>query len=244
MSDKENTPRIAFFVMPTRVDSNGEYIALIAVEGEKGFYQTDWHWGKDFKLAEECADSRNTRLGLSQKEAAAIVCSTMKGIKMPEAEDETGDGDLERHVGVDKPEVWTTFDIKTIGDGSYQVIYRSNDDNDDGVDDGKLVEVHYKMANIQQAQALTGVSRTGAYGQPVTVTLDGGKYRGALWRKKSSINCSTSSSGMLRRIYAPGPSIFGRAARWIQVATRMTLHYRASSCSTVWLTPQVYRSTT
>lgn len=73
-----NMPRIAFFVLPTRVDSNGEYIALIAVEGEKGFYQTDWHWGKDLKLAEECAEERNARLGLTKKEAALIQASTMR----------------------------------------------------------------------------------------------------------------------------------------------------------------------
>lgn len=74
------------------MNDKGEYIALIAVEGERGFYKTDWYWGKDFNLAQECADERNARLGLSKKEAAMIQGSTMRGMKMPEAEDEPGDG--------------------------------------------------------------------------------------------------------------------------------------------------------
>lgn len=84
--------RIAIFVMETQMNDKGEYIALIAVEGERGFYKTDWYWGKDFNLAQECADERNARLGLSKKEAAMIQGSTMRGMKMPEAEDEPGDG--------------------------------------------------------------------------------------------------------------------------------------------------------
>jgi hypothetical protein len=84
-------PRIAFFVSETRMDNKGEYIALIAVEGESGFYKTDWSWGSDFKLAQEIAKERNTRLGLSKKEAAKIVCSTMRKIKMPEADTDNGE---------------------------------------------------------------------------------------------------------------------------------------------------------
>jgi hypothetical protein len=75
--------RIAFFVSEVRVNGKGEYNALIAVEGESGFYPTEWFWGADFKLAEECADDRNKRLGLSREDAAKIVCSTMRGMKMP-----------------------------------------------------------------------------------------------------------------------------------------------------------------
>ncbi len=75
--------RIAFFVSEVRVNGKGEYNALIAVEGESGFYPTEWFWGKDFKLAEECADDRNKRLGLSREDVAKIVCSTMRGMKMP-----------------------------------------------------------------------------------------------------------------------------------------------------------------
>jgi hypothetical protein len=80
--------RKAFFVSEIRTNDHGEYIALIAVEGESGFYVTDWCWGKDFKVAQDIADERNARLGLSKKEAAVIVCSTMRSVKMPEADDE------------------------------------------------------------------------------------------------------------------------------------------------------------
>lgn len=83
--------RMVIFVMETQMNDKGEYIALIAVEGERGFYKTDWYWGKDFKVAQAIADERNARLGLSKKESAAIVCSTMRGMKMPEAEPEEPD---------------------------------------------------------------------------------------------------------------------------------------------------------
>ncbi|MDD5547050.1 MAG: hypothetical protein PHO67_07870 [Candidatus Omnitrophica bacterium] len=170
------TPRMAFFVMETRMNCKGEYIALIAIEGERGFYTTDWYWGKDFALAEECAKERNARLGLTEKEAAKIVCSTMKGIKMPEAdpEDEPDDHALEVHMGVNKPEVWTTFDITTIPDTDLaDIVMRTNDDDDDGIP-GELT-FWRKRVSIEIAKALAGVSRTGLYGQPVTVTLNGEK---------------------------------------------------------------------
>ena len=79
-------PRMAFFVMETNMNSQGEYNALIAVENERGYYKTDWYWGKDFKKAQEIADERNFRMGLSRKEAAMIQCSTMRQVKMPEAD--------------------------------------------------------------------------------------------------------------------------------------------------------------
>ncbi|MFA5376721.1 MAG: hypothetical protein WC455_13315 [Dehalococcoidia bacterium] len=83
--------RIAFFVMETRTDNKGEYVALIAVEDESGFHITDWSWGSDFKQAQEIANERNTRLGLSKEDAAKIVCSTMRQIKLPEADTENGE---------------------------------------------------------------------------------------------------------------------------------------------------------
>lgn len=86
------TPRIALFVMETQMNGEGEYNALIAVEGEQGYYKTDWYWGKDYKLAQEIADERNFRMGLTKREAALIQCSTMRSVKMPEADDEPGDG--------------------------------------------------------------------------------------------------------------------------------------------------------
>lgn len=74
--------RIAFFIMDTRKNDKGEYNALIAVEGERGYYPTDWYWGADKELAQEVCDERNARLGLSKEEASRIQLSTMrKGAK-------------------------------------------------------------------------------------------------------------------------------------------------------------------
>lgn len=67
-----------YFVMQTQINSQGEYRALIAKEGEKGYYVTDWFWGKDFKIAEQLADQKNARLGISKKEANKIILGTMR----------------------------------------------------------------------------------------------------------------------------------------------------------------------
>ena len=70
--------RVAYFVLEDVKDERGEYIALIAKEGERGYYKTDWTWGKDFKHAKEVADYKNKLLGVSKVEALKIVLSTMK----------------------------------------------------------------------------------------------------------------------------------------------------------------------
>ena len=67
----------AYFIQPTIIDKNGEYIVCVAVECVKGFWKTDWHWGTDLDLAEKCATDKNGRLDLTEKDAARIVCSTM-----------------------------------------------------------------------------------------------------------------------------------------------------------------------
>lgn len=67
----------AYFVMPTIVDENGEFIVCVAVQGIKGYWRTDWHWGTDLNIAEKCAEDKNTRLELTEKDAAQIVCSSM-----------------------------------------------------------------------------------------------------------------------------------------------------------------------
>ena len=67
----------AYFIQQTVVDSNGEYIVCVAVEGVKGFWETDWHWGTDLDIAESCATDKNAKLDLTEKDAARIVCSTM-----------------------------------------------------------------------------------------------------------------------------------------------------------------------
>ncbi|MHC4616439.1 MAG: hypothetical protein ACYTEQ_01665 [Planctomycetota bacterium] len=68
--------RCAYFVLETQ-KQDGEYMALIAKENRKGFYKTDWLWGADMDVAEQCAADKNKAMGLTEAEAARIVCSTM-----------------------------------------------------------------------------------------------------------------------------------------------------------------------
>jgi hypothetical protein len=77
---EEPPPRMCYFVMQTQANDNGEYNALIAVEGEHGYHKTDWYWGKDFALAQECADSKNYEGGISKIEALKIVAGTMRKV--------------------------------------------------------------------------------------------------------------------------------------------------------------------
>ena len=70
--------RIAFFVLENQKNDKGEFQALIAVEGKKGYHTTDWFWGTDFATAEAVADARNDRMGISIIEAFKIIGSTMK----------------------------------------------------------------------------------------------------------------------------------------------------------------------
>ena len=70
--------RIAFFALENQKNDKGEFQALIAVEGKKGYYTTDWFWGTDFATAEAVADARNDRMGISIIEAFKIIASTMR----------------------------------------------------------------------------------------------------------------------------------------------------------------------
>lgn len=70
--------RVAYFVMQTEVDEQGKYIALIAVENERGYHRTDWTWGKDFAHAEKTAEHKNDLLGITKKDAMKVQLSTMR----------------------------------------------------------------------------------------------------------------------------------------------------------------------
>jgi len=70
--------RIAFFVLESQRNDKGEFQALIAVEGMKGYYTTDWFWGTDFATAEAVADAKNDRMGISIIEAFKVIGSTMR----------------------------------------------------------------------------------------------------------------------------------------------------------------------
>lgn len=68
--------RMVYMILETVRDENG-YIPCIAIEGESGYYKTDWNWGKDLEQAKKFADERNAKLGINPKEAWQIVMGTM-----------------------------------------------------------------------------------------------------------------------------------------------------------------------
>lgn len=75
---KMTEQRRVYFLMDSQRDENGELIVCIAVEGERGYYKTDWRWGKDIDQAEEIARKKNELMGVSDKEAHKVVLSTMR----------------------------------------------------------------------------------------------------------------------------------------------------------------------
>lgn len=70
--------RAVYFIQPTCKSFDGEFIPCIAVEGESGYHKTDWTWGKDIKIAEQCAKEKNESLGFTEKDAMRIVLGTMR----------------------------------------------------------------------------------------------------------------------------------------------------------------------
>jgi len=66
-----------YFSLETERDENGNYIPCIAEENTKGYTRTNWQWGKDIAIAQECADSKNAGMGISPKDAMRIQLSTM-----------------------------------------------------------------------------------------------------------------------------------------------------------------------
>lgn len=72
-------PRMAYFVLESERDDRG-FIPCIAVEGERGYHKTDWHWNCSIDDAEKLCDEKNKNLGFTPREAMMIVFSTMRKI--------------------------------------------------------------------------------------------------------------------------------------------------------------------
>lgn len=70
--------RRAYFVVDTERNEDGEIIVLIAVENYPGFFRTDWAWGMDLDKAEELVVQKNKGLGITAKDAQAIVDSSIE----------------------------------------------------------------------------------------------------------------------------------------------------------------------
>ena len=69
--------KAVYFIQETVKTPEGGYIPCIAIEGESGYYLTDWDWGTDLELAEECAKKKNERLGIDDQTAQKIILGTM-----------------------------------------------------------------------------------------------------------------------------------------------------------------------
>ena len=72
--------KMVYFINELERAEDWRYIPCIAVEGEKGYYRTDWNWGTDIELANRIADEKNEALGFTPKEALLIVFGTMRGV--------------------------------------------------------------------------------------------------------------------------------------------------------------------
>ena len=69
--------RRCYFVQETERTKDG-WIVCIAVEGESGFYRSNWRWDCSFKDAEAMCQQKNEALGISQSDAILIVLGSMR----------------------------------------------------------------------------------------------------------------------------------------------------------------------
>lgn len=69
--------KFVYFIQETIRDEDGGFIPCVAIEGEDGYYPTDWNWGTNREEAEACANQKNERMGIDSEEAHKIVLGTM-----------------------------------------------------------------------------------------------------------------------------------------------------------------------
>lgn len=74
---EQKSERLVYFIMETEITADGQFIPCIAREGTKGFYRTDWAWGKNKEQAQKWCDERNQVMGINRLEAAKIQLQTM-----------------------------------------------------------------------------------------------------------------------------------------------------------------------
>lgn len=71
-------PKRVYFINELERAADNGFIPCIAVEGESGYYKTDWNWGADFALAQKICDEKNLAMGFTPREAMLIQLSTMR----------------------------------------------------------------------------------------------------------------------------------------------------------------------
>lgn len=70
--------KFCYLILESITNDDGEFIPVIIKEGEKGYYPTDWTWGKDYALAKGCARSINKELGLTEDEVNELIAYSMR----------------------------------------------------------------------------------------------------------------------------------------------------------------------
>jgi hypothetical protein len=74
-------------------------------------------------------------------------------------------------------QTWSEYEIFLQPDGTYLVRFSTNDDDDDGVEDAEgIVNAEYTLPSLDRALKFTGVTKRGAYGQPVKVLYQGNEF--------------------------------------------------------------------
>jgi hypothetical protein len=69
---------------------------------------------------------------------------------------------------------WQHYSVSTgYESGKVLVLVKTNDNDDDGYDDGEIAEWEESFASLEAALKYTGHSRVGVSGVAVTVTVDG-----------------------------------------------------------------------
>jgi hypothetical protein len=76
--------RQCFFIPIDQFDEHG-FIPSLVTEGEPGHaplkgngtHTSPWYWGKTYEEAKERANEENAKLGVTEKDAADIVLSSM-----------------------------------------------------------------------------------------------------------------------------------------------------------------------
>jgi hypothetical protein len=70
--------RLCYYLNPTFVNDDGNFVPAIVQENEAGYHLTNYDYGKDYALAEKCVEGLNTKLGLTKQDAQDIVTSSMR----------------------------------------------------------------------------------------------------------------------------------------------------------------------
>ncbi len=70
--------RLAIIIVDDQKTPRGEFIPCIVREGERGFYTTNWVWGKDREKAQQIADECNLRAGITKEVAMQLTLESMR----------------------------------------------------------------------------------------------------------------------------------------------------------------------